>query len=144
MTGALQSAPSSYVLETSAAINLERSNRLGDLPPPGNWVILPSGVAGELHLDYEETPVATKKWAAKGKIAHFTSQEESLYRKLILHPAIGDGEGAAIAMAYCRNEALVIDEKKTGEVWRIAQSYGITCMVSEEFFDKIKPRLPGF
>lgn len=143
MTGSLQSVYSSYVLETSATINLERLNHLSDLPPPGNWIILPSGVAGELHLDYDETPAATKKWVARGKIAHFTSQEESLYYELIMHPAIGDGEGAAIAMAYYRNEVLVIDEKKTGEVWKIAQSYGITCMVSEEFFNKMKPRLPG-
>ena len=144
MIDSAQSNSGPYVLDTSAAINLERSNRLRSLPPPGDWIIVPSGVAREKNPDNPVTPEATKKWLAAGKVAHFTPQEESLYRQLILNPAVDDGEAQAIAMAYYRNAVLVIDEKRNGEVWRIAQSYGISCVESEEFFDKIKPRLPGF
>jgi predicted nucleic acid-binding protein len=143
MTQSAQSISGSYVLDTSAAINLERSGRLGSLPPPGNWIILPPGVAREMNPDNPGTPEATKKWLAAGRVAHLTDQEESLYRELILNPAADDGEAQAIAMAYYRGAVLVIDEKKTGELWRISQSYSITCVTSEELFNKIKPRLPG-
>lgn len=133
----------SYVLDTSATINLERSNRLTSLHLPGSWIILPSAVAREMNPDNPGTPESTKKWLVAGRVAHLNGQEESLYRELILNPAVDDGEAQAMAMAYYRSAALVIDEKKTGELWRIAQSYGITCITSEEFFNKMKPRLPG-
>lgn len=81
---------------------------------------------------------------AMGKITHFTEQEEALYRRLILHPAVDDGEAQAIAVAYYRKAALVIDEKKGGEVWKIAQRYGIKCIDSEKFWNKLSPKLPGF
>ncbi len=51
----------SYILDTSAAINLERQNRLSKLPAPGDWIILPSIVADELNPNYQGTPEATKK-----------------------------------------------------------------------------------
>ena len=143
MTESPQPISTAYVLDTSAAINLERSNRLGNLPPPGNWIIIPSGVAGEMNPDHAGTPVSTKKWLGKGRVTHFTDKEESLYRELILHPAIDDGEAQAIAIAYYRGAVLVIDEKQIGEVWKIAQSYGITCITSAELLNTIKPRLPG-
>ena len=133
----------SYVLETSAIINLERSNRLSKLTYPGDWLIVPSGVVMELNPDYKGTPESTKRWLSKGRVAHFTGEEESMYRKLILNPAVDDGEAQAIAMAHYRNATLVIDEKKYGEVWRIAQSYDIKCITSEEFINIISPRLPG-
>ena len=37
----------------------------------------------------------------------------------------------------------VIDEKKNGQVWEIAESYGIRCVDSEQFLNEIKPRFPG-
>ena len=134
----------SYVLETSAAINLERANRLIKLEYPGDWLIVPSGVAMELNPDFKGTPESTKKWLNKGKIAHSTELEESLYRKLILNPAVDDGEAQAIAIAHYRKAVLIIDEKKNGEVWRVAESYNIECITSEEFINKIFPHLPGF
>jgi len=97
-----------------------------------------------MNPNYHGTPAATKKWLRQGTISHFAPEEESLYRKLILHPAVDDGEAQAIAMAYHRGAVLVIDEKKGGQVWGIAQSYGVKCISSEEFWDEIHPRLPGF
>lgn len=144
MTESVQPISGPYVLDTSAAINLERSNRLRSLPLPGDWIIIPSGVFREMNPDNPGTPESTKRWLAAGRVAHLIPQEEPLYRELILNPAVDDGEAQAIAIAYYRNAVLVIDERKTGEVWRIAQSYSIKCMTSEEFFNKIRPRLPGF
>ena len=133
-----------YVLETSAAINLERANRLHRLPPPGYEIIVPFAVAREMNPENPGTPASTKNWLSKGRIAHSTPKEESLYRELILNPAVDDGEAQAMAVAYYRDATLVIDEKKTGEVWRIARSYGIPCITSEDLWNKIHPRLPGF
>ena len=134
---------SGYVVDTSAIINLERSNQLIGFELPGDWIIVPSAVARELNPNYHGTPEATKRWLQKGKISKFTSDEELLYRKLILHPSVDDGEAQAIAMAFCRKKTLVIDEKRKGQVWEIAESYGIRCIDSEQFLNEIKPRFPG-
>ena len=134
-----------YVLDTSAAINLERSDRIGRLEPPGNSLMVPSGVAREMNPDNPGTPLDTKKWLSRGIISHFNdNNEEALYKSLILNPAVDDGEAQAMTLAYYRNATLVIDEKKQGEVWRIAQSYGIHCITSDEYWDIICPKLPGF
>jgi predicted nucleic acid-binding protein len=133
----------SYVIDTSAAINLERQNRLQKLPAPSGWIILPSIVANELNPNYSGTPEATKKWLLKGKIASFSGNEEELYRLLILNPAIDDGEAQAISMAHYRQATLVIDEKRDGTVWKIAESYGIKCITSDGLWTTIFPRLPG-
>ncbi|MEW6669797.1 MAG: hypothetical protein AB1512_31695 [Thermodesulfobacteriota bacterium] len=105
--------------------------------------MIPSGVSREMNPDNPGTPESTKKWLASGKVAHLTPQEESLFRELILNPPVDDGEAQAIAMAYYRKAVLVMDERETGEVWRLAQRYGIKCMTSQEFFNRINPRLPG-
>lgn len=133
----------SYVIDTSAAINLERKNRLSKLPTPGDWIILPSIVANELNPDFQGTPEATKKWIFKGKTTHLTVEEEILYKKLILNPAIDDGEAQAISIAYFRKATLVIDEKKGGVVWNIAENYKVKCITSDTFWDTLNPRLPG-
>jgi len=38
---------------------------------------------------------------------------------------------------------LVIDEKREGVVWKIAESYGVKCINSDELWNTIYPRLPG-
>ncbi len=133
-----------HVLDTSAGINLERSHRLDKLPPPGDWIIVPSIIATELNPADSRTPEPTKKWLNKGKIAHFQPQEETLYKQLILNPAVDDGEAQAIAIAYHRGTALIIDEKRNGVVWNIARNLGIECVSSEEFWNVYNPHLPGF
>jgi len=134
---------SGYVIDTSAIINLERSNQLTIFELPGDWIIVPSVVALELNPNYHGTPEATRRWLKRGKISQFTGDEELVFRKLVLHPAVDDGEAQAIAMAYCRNKTLVIDEKKNGQVWNIAESFGIRCIDSKQFLKEIKPKFPN-
>lgn len=144
MTDVPSQSIQSYVLDTSAIINLERSNHLKQLLVfPGDWLIVPSIVARELNPNISGTPAATKNWLNGGKVAMFIDKEESLYRRLVLHPGVDDGEAQAIAMARNRGATLVIDEKKNGQVWNIAESHGIRCISSAEFLNEIKPRLPG-
>jgi predicted nucleic acid-binding protein len=133
----------SYVIDTSAAINLEHKDRLSKLPTPGDWMILPSIVANELSPDFKGTPESTKKWVLKGKTTHFSQEEETLYKKLILNPAIDDGEAQAISIAHFRKATLVIDEKKGGVVWTVAESYQVICITSDTFWNTLHPRLPG-
>lgn len=131
---------SGYVLDTSAIINLERSKQLIVFELPGDWIIVPSFVAGELNPNFHGTPEATKRWLRRGKISKFTGDEELIFRKLILYPAVDDGEAQAIAMAYCRKKTLVIDEKRNGQVWKIAERFGIRCIDSKQFLGEVKPK----
>jgi predicted nucleic acid-binding protein len=139
----MSDATDSYVIDTSAAINLERNNRLSKLPIPGDWIILPSIVANELNPNFQGTPETTKKWILKGKTTHFSSEDEQLYKQLILNPAVDDGEAQAISIAHFRKATLVIDEKKNGVVWAVANSLQVDCIDSDTFWNKLHPRLPG-
>jgi predicted nucleic acid-binding protein len=131
-----------YVLDTSAIINMEHSKALNNMEFPDKWLVVPSGVARELNVDNHLTPEITRRWLKQGKAASFTKEEELLYRKLVINPAVDDGEAQAIAMAFYRKKTLVIDEKKNGQVWKIAESYGIRCIDSKQFLNEIKPQLP--
>ena len=133
-----------YVLDASAGINLEHSHHLSRLTPPGDWLIVPSIVAHELNPNHPGTPESTKRWLSKGKVSHFQPEEEILYKQLILNPAVDDGEAQAISMAHSRKAILIIDEKRDGVVWNIAQNLGVDCISSEEFWNRYNPRLPGF
>lgn len=137
-----QSAPS-YVFDTSALIEIERSEQGGKglkkMPePPGKWLVVPSKVGKQ--LNGKDAPPTTKKWIESGQQAKLLGDAENvMFMNLsIREPLLEDPDIQGIVIAANRHATYVVEN---GRAKAVAQSMNIRCLNATKFLNEIQPPL---
>jgi len=132
-----------YIFDTSSLIELESPDGKGlrRMPEyPGKLFVVPYKVAKEMST--KTAPSDTKNWIANGKYSKFNTVESALFMKIrVQEKMLSDADIEGIVLAYYRKGAYIVEEKKARAV---AQSLGIVCLTAKQFWQDIKPPLPGF
>ena len=119
-----------YIFDADSLINLERSDNLKRLRPPGDAITVPDRVAREvrepgslLHRWLERYPHVVSRFATPSESAAYVALK-------VADPSLGDGEASAIAMARERQAVLVMDDVHAGEA---ARRHGVVPIGTDEF-----------
>lgn len=110
------------VFDACSLINLKDKGEMSLLRRQREEILIPRKVADELKQGNINDPLRRFVKRFPETIASFRSNEEDEYLRVRGQAGIGDGEAAAITIAFKRNLPLVIDDNRGREK---AKNHGI-------------------
>lgn len=120
-----------YVFDASSLINIERAKKTPLLRANFKQVLIPVKVA--IEVNQKNSPLQRFLKRYPHVVTELTEAEGLTSLQLLARPSIHDGEAEAIAVAYHRNLALVMDD---GQPSIIARGMGIATLKWTDYTKK--------
>ena len=132
---AIQKSLFQEVFDTSSLIDLKNNKKMRFLRSRKGEILIPEKVADELNRGSIRDPLRNFIKKYPEVVSIFKNSEEEEYLKVRSQIGIGDGEAAAIAIAFKRNLPLVIDDNKARKK---AQNHNIKTLNWQDFLSGMR------